>query len=90
VMSPNTETTALLLVPSGFVVLNKTLGSGDADGIRFSVLPVRATPRQAMVQVGRAFLQACSAHDWRWGRGCERGQSSHAGHHTRVHKVAMQ
>jgi hypothetical protein len=57
-MIPNTETTALLLVPSGLVVLNKTLGSSDADGIRFSVLPVRATSREAMVQFGRAFLEA--------------------------------
>jgi hypothetical protein len=58
VMPPITETTALLLVPSGFVVLNKTLGSGDADGIRFSVLPGRAEARQAMVHFGRAFLEA--------------------------------
>ena len=61
-MTPNTETTALLLVPSGFVVLNKTLGSADADGIRFSVLPGHAEARQAMVQFGRAFLEAYPEH----------------------------
>ena len=61
-MPPNTENTALLLVPSGFVVLNKTLGSGDADGIRFSVLPGHAEARQAMVQFGRAFLEAYPEH----------------------------
>ena len=61
-MSPNTETTVLLLVPSGFVVLNKTLGSGDADGIRFSVLPGHAEARQAMVQFGRAFFEAYPEH----------------------------
>ena len=54
----NTQTTALLLVAWGFVVANETLGSGDADGIRFPVLPARDISRQAMVQLGRVFLVA--------------------------------
>ena len=52
----NTQTTALLLVAWGFVVVNETLGSGDADGIRFPVLPARDISGQAMVQLGRVFL----------------------------------
>ena len=37
-------------------MVNETLGSDDADGIRFPVLPARDISRQAMVQLGRVFL----------------------------------
>ena len=53
---------ALLLVPSGYVVVNKTLGTNEAEGIRFSVLPSRAYSRVAVVQFGRTFLQAYPDH----------------------------
>ena len=98
-MTPNTETTALLLVPSGSVVLNKTLGSGDADGIRFSLLPGHAEARQAMVQFGRAFMareynvffrRTAALVNGFGGRGCERGQTWHAGHHKGVQTVTLQ
>ena len=54
--------TALVLVPSGYVVVNKTLGTDEAEGVRFSVLPSRASSRVAMVEFGRTFLQAYPDH----------------------------
>ena len=61
-MEPDANKIALVLVPSGYVVVNKTLGTDEAEGVRFSVLPSRASSRVAMVQFGRTFLQAYPDH----------------------------
>ena len=61
-VTPDSASTALLLIPLGCVVVNRTLGTEEADGIRFCVLPSRAPSRLAMVQFGRTFLQTYPDH----------------------------
>ena len=58
VVSLGSNETALWLAPAGYILASKTLGTKEAGGVRFSVLPSRAPPRMSTVQFGRASLHA--------------------------------